>query len=88
MLPYKEQIIDDYTLREFSQDTPSFEFVWHRDKEDRTIQPTDNTDWLFQLDNDIPRRLTKDKLFIPKETYHRLIKGTGDFKIRVWKMNT
>jgi len=88
MLPYKEQIIDDYTLREFSQDTPSFEFVWHRDKEDRTIQPTDNTDWLFQLDNDIPRRLTKDKLFIPKETYHRLIKGTGDLKIRVWKMNT
>lgn len=88
MLPYKEQIVDDYTLREFSQDTPSFEFVWHRDKEDRTIQPTDNTDWLFQLDNDIPRRLTKDKLFIPKETYHRLIKGTGDLKIRVWKMNT
>jgi|TARA_B110000908_G_C10112297_1_gene383634 hypothetical protein len=88
MLPYKEQTIDDYTLREFSQDTPSFEFVWHRDKEDRTIQPTDNTDWLFQLDNDIPRRLTKDKLFIPKETYHRLIKGTGDLKIRVWKMNT
>ena len=88
MLPYKEQIIDDHTLREFSQDTPSFEFVWHRDKEDRTIQPTDNTDWLFQLDNDIPRRLTKDKLFIPKETYHRLIKGTGDLKIRVWKMNT
>tara|TARA_R110002096_G_scaffold118024_1_gene255716 strand:+ start:1240 stop:1506 length:267 start_codon:yes stop_codon:yes gene_type:complete len=88
MLPYKEQTIDDYTLREFSQDTPSFEFVWHRDKEDRTIQPTDNTDWLFQLDNDIPRLLTKDKLFIPKETYHRLIKGTGDLKIRVWKMNT
>tara|TARA_B110000902_G_scaffold199429_1_gene226404 strand:+ start:497 stop:763 length:267 start_codon:yes stop_codon:yes gene_type:complete len=88
MLPYKEQTIDDYTLREFSQDTPSFEFVWHRDKEDRTIQPTNNTDWLFQLDNDIPRRLTKDKLFIPKETYHRLIKGTGDLKIRVWKMNT
>jgi len=49
MLPYKEQTIDDYTLREFSQDTPSFEFVWHRDKEDRTIQPTDNTDWLFNL---------------------------------------
>lgn len=88
MLPYKEQTIDDYTLREFSQDTPSFEFVWHRDKEDRTIQPTGNTDWLFQLDNDIPRLLTKDKLFIPKETYHRLIKGTGDLKIRVWKMNT
>ena len=81
MLPYKEQIIDDYTLREFSQDTPSFEFVWHRDKEDRTIQPTDNTDWLFQLDNDIPRRLTKEKLFIPKETYHRLIKGTGDLTL-------
>jgi len=83
--PYKEQIVDDYILREFSQDTPSFEFVWHRDKKDRWVQPTHETDWLFQLDNDIPRKLQKNKLFIPKETYHRLIKGTGDLVIKIWQ---
>ena len=83
--PYKEQIVDDYILREFSQDTPSFEFVWHRDKKDRWVQPTHETDWLFQLDNDIPRKLQKNKLFIPKETYHRLIKGTGDLVVKIWQ---
>ena len=83
--PYKEQIVNDYILREFSQDTPSFEFVWHRDKKDRWVQPTHETDWLFQLDNDIPRKLQKNKLFIPKETYHRLIKGTGDLVVKIWQ---
>jgi len=57
MLPYNEHIIDDYTLREFSQDTPSFEFVWHRDREDRIVQATHHTDWLFQLDNELPQGL-------------------------------
>ena len=84
MLPYNEHIIDDYTLREFSQDTPSFEFVWHRDREDRIVQATHHTDWLFQLDNELPQGLSENKLFIPKETYHRLIKGTSDLVIKIW----
>ena len=49
--PYSEKRENGYVLREFSQDTPSFEFVWHRDKEDRIVQATHGTDWLFQLDN-------------------------------------
>ena len=85
MRPYIEEKKDGYILREFSHDTPSFEFVWHRDKEDRYIEPIHDTDWLFQLDNDIPRVLTKNKLFIPKETYHRLIKGTGDLVVKIWQ---
>ena len=85
MNPYKEVIKDGYILRTFSQDTPSFEFVWHRDKEDRIVQATHDTDWLFQLDNEIPQRLSKNKLFIPKETYHRIIKGTGDLVVKIWQ---
>jgi hypothetical protein len=85
MRPYIEEKKDGYIIREFSQDTPSFEFVWHRDKEDRTVQATHNTDWLFQLDNEIPQRLSKNKLFIPKETFHRLIKGTGDLVVKIWQ---
>lgn len=85
MQPYKEEKKDGYILREFSQDTPSFEFVWHRDKEDRIVEAIHDTDWLFQLDNELPVRLAKDKLFIPKETYHRLIKGTGDLVVKIWQ---
>lgn len=83
--PYSEIKEDGYIIREFSQDTPSYELVWHRDKEDRIVQAINDTDWLFQLDNDIPRRLLKDKLFIPKETYHRLVKGTGDLVVKIWQ---
>ena len=84
--PYSEKQEDGYIIREFSQDTPSFEFVWHRDKEDRWVHTTHETDWLFQLDNQIPQRLTENKLFIPKETYHRLIKGTGDLVVKIWHL--
>ena len=85
MNPYVDKKEEDYTIRTFSQDTPSFEFVWHRDKEDRVVQAMHDTDWLFQMDNDIPRRLTESKLFIPKETYHRIIKGTGDLVVKIWQ---
>ena len=77
--------IEDGDIRTFLEDTPSLEFVWHRDKEDRWVECTHDTDWLFQLDNEVPQRLTKDKLFIPKETYHRLIKRTGDLVVKIWQ---
>ena len=83
--PYSQKKENGYIIREFSQNTPSFEFVWHRDKEDRIVQATHDTDWLFQLDNDVPQRLSENKLFIPKETYHRLIKGSGDLVVKIWQ---
>lgn len=87
MRPYTEEIKDGYILREFLESTPSFEFVWHRDKQDRIIQATHDNDWLFQLDNEPPKRIDKNKLFIPKETYHRLIKGNGNLVLKIWELN-
>ena len=75
--------IEDGDIRTFLEDTPSLEFVWHRDKEDRIIEPLHKTDWKFQLDNEVPKEL--NRIFIPKGTYHRLIKGTGDLKLKVIK---
>ena len=83
--PYSEKKEEGYIIREFSQDTPSFEFVWHRDKEDRIVEAMHDTDWLLQLDNQPPIGLQNNKLFIPKETYHRLIKGTGDLVVKIWQ---
>ena len=84
--PYTQLIKDDYIIRDFLYNTPAIEFVWHRDKEDRIVQAMHDTDWLFQLYNEIPKRLSKNKLFIPKETYHRLIKGTGDLKVKIYEL--
>lgn len=85
-LPYKETKISDNTfIREFNQETDSGEFMWHRDYEDRIIESIDNTDWLIQIDNELPKVI--DKVFIPMGVYHRLIKGTGDLKINLTKLN-
>lgn len=82
MRPY----IEEGEVRTFSEDIGQFELVWHRDKEDRIVKALHKTDWKFQLDNDIPRVLSEKELFIPKETYHRLIKGTGELKVKVIKL--
>jgi len=81
MKPYTEEIKDGYVIREFSEETSAFEFVWHRDKEDRLVEALHDTDWKFQLDNEIPKKI--DSVFIPKETYHRLIKGTGNLTVKI-----
>lgn len=84
--PYKEINTEDFSIREFSSNISTLELVWHRDKEDRVVQAMHDTDWKFQLDNEVPKRLSKNKLFIPKETYHRLIKGTGDLTVKIFKL--
>ncbi len=84
--PYEDFNKEGYLIREFSHNTDSFEYVWHRDKEDRIVETTHKTDWQFQFDNKLPQRLSENKLFIPKETYHRLIKGTGDLKVKIYKL--
>ena len=86
MLPFKETKISDNTfIREFTQDTDSGEMVWHRDREDRIIESIDTTDWLIQIDDELPKKI-EGEVFIPMGVYHRLIKGTGDLKIKLQKL--
>ena len=40
---------------------------------------------MIQLDNELPKPLT-ERTFIPKEVYHRVIKGTGNLKVKVKKL--
>jgi hypothetical protein len=84
-LPFKEIKLSDNTfIRDFNQDTDSGEMVWHRDREDRIIESIGDTDWLIQIDNELPKKI-EGKVFIPMGVYHRLIKGTGDLKIKLIK---
>lgn len=86
MLPFQEnKISDNEFIREFSQNTDSGELMWHRDYEDRIIESIDDTDWMIQIDNELPKKI-KGKVFIPKGIYHRLIKGNGDLKIKLIKL--
>lgn len=85
MLPFKEEIVSDNVfIREFKQDTDSGDYVWHRDREDRIIESIGETDWQIQLDDELPK-IIKGEVFIPMGVYHRVIKGTGDLKIRLQK---
>jgi hypothetical protein len=84
--PYKETKLSDNTfIRDFYQETDCGEFMWHRDREDRTIESINETDWLIQLDDELPKKI-EGEVFIPMGVYHRLIKGSGDLKIKLQKI--
>lgn len=84
--PYLEYFKNGYYYRTFNVDLDNIEFVWHRDSEDRIVESLENTDWLFQFDNKLPMNID-GKIFIPKNTYHRIIKGSNrDLKIKMKKI--
>ena len=83
-LPFQEtKLGNNVFIREFNHDTDSGEYMWHRDREDRIIESIGDTDWKIQIDNELPKVI--DKAFIPMGVYHRVIKGTGDLKIKLIK---
>jgi hypothetical protein len=82
---FLEENYNGNTYRTFPNDTKSTELVWHRDKEDRIVEAVENTNWLFQMDNQLPIKI-EGEIFIPKNTFHRIIKGDGDLKVKVQKL--
>ena len=86
LLPFQEtKLGNNEFIRVFEQNSDSGDFVWHRDREDRIIESIGETDWMIQLDNELPK-VIKDKVFIPMGVYHRVIKGSGDLKIMLIKL--
>ena len=84
--PYKEVVEENYIIREFSEVVDESELIWHRDKSDRELTVLQGEGWKLQLDNKQPVDLVKGKLYnIPKEEYHRLIKGTGNLLLQIWE---
>jgi hypothetical protein len=84
-LPFQEtKLGNNVFIREFDKNIDSGEFVWHRDREDRVIKSIGKTDWLIQIDNELPKEINEE-VFIPMGVYHRLIKGTNDLKIKLIK---
>jgi hypothetical protein len=85
-LPFEENnLIHNEYIRVFNHDVEFSDLVWHRDREDRIIESIDPTDWMVQIDNELPTSLNRE-VFIPKGVWHRVIKGTGDLKIKLVKL--
>ena len=83
--PFTEKIQDGLYIRVFKNTTNSEDFVWHRDKEDRIIKCEHETNWKFQIDNELPINFDKE-IFIKAGVYHRIIKGDNDLTLIIKKL--
>lgn len=82
MVYEQENISPNKFKRTFRSDVDNSELVWHRDKKNRIVEILNDNDWMVQMENELPRKLKKgDILFIPKESYHRVIKGDTNLEI-------
>lgn len=82
--PYTEVVDGNKRTRTFDSQVDSSELVWHRDRKSRRIKVLESSGWRFQYDNKIPKQLnTDDVLYIEKETYHRIIAGSGKLVIEI-----
>jgi len=85
MIPYTDiEVTDTYIVREFNENIDPIELMWHRDNEDRTLEIVGETNWRIQLDNKLPI-LLENHIFIRKHEWHRVIKGTGTLKLKIYK---
>jgi len=83
--PYNNlEVTDSYIIREFNENIDPIELLWHRDLENRTIESIGKTDWKLQLENQLPTSMNQP-IFIPKHEWHRVIKGTGTLKLKIYK---
>ena len=84
--PYTDlEITKEYVIREFDESIDPIELLWHRDDEDRLIEPVNPTDWFIQFEDELPISIDKP-IFIPRHTWHRTIKGNGTMVIKIQKL--
>ena len=84
--PFKEINRNGIKKRTFDESIDDHELKWHFDDEDRLVEIVKSDGWMFQMDNKLPVILIEsEKFFIPKNTYHRIIKGNGDLIVNITK---
>lgn len=82
--PFQEEILDGYVVRYFDIEVDDDQLYWHKDEFDRLILVVVGEDWQLQLDNQLPVPLMEDMVYpIPKETFHRLIKGSTNLILKI-----
>lgn len=82
--PYNEVVLNKCIYRVFSEDVVESELIWHKDKRDRNVKVITGQKWRLQMENELPFDLeVGESYFIPKETYHRIIKGKGKLALEI-----
>lgn len=83
--PYKDKPLDvGRFLRKFDKDIDTSELIWHRDRKTRIITVIGGENWQLQFDDLLPVTLEKNKQYkIPKETYHRILKGNESLILEI-----
>jgi len=80
----KYPAINNHFFRTFKHDINPQDLVWHRDRNHRTIRVIEGQKWYLQFDNELPIVLEVGKEYhIPKEQYHRIIKGGGNLVLEI-----
>lgn len=83
-VPYTESISNKSRIRVFLESVNDDELKWHVDQEDRIVKILESNNWFLQMDNQLPKELISGQTYeIPKETYHRVIKGNGNLKVEI-----
>ena len=85
--PYEDIILENGAIiRTFAEGLNEEELVWHRDRNDREIAVLSGNGWQLQMDNRLPEEMKPGSLYyINKMEYHRLIKGNGALKLKIWE---
>jgi len=79
--------VDKGDFRSFSSEVTSKDLVWHQDRQDRKVTVVEGEGWQFQFNGSLPIELRENRtIMIPKEMYHRLIKGKTDLVLRIEKI--
>lgn len=82
--PYQEEVIDNKIVRTFLPDVESEELKWHQDLKDRKVRIIKSSGWFFQMEDQLPKRLLDgDQIFIPKLSWHRVIKGNNELIVEI-----
>jgi hypothetical protein len=88
--PYREEVRDQhgtgikYVIRTFENSVLDNELVWHRDRDSRIVSVLNGSGWELQHDDELPIQLNQgEEYYIPKMTYHRLIKGKDNLVVRI-----
>ena len=83
MKPYREKRFpDNRILREFSEIVPAEDLEWHMDRQDRKVTVVEGRNWKLQLESGLPFTICPgETYFIPKESWHRLLRGSGKLRI-------
>ncbi len=85
--PYNEvKISETSSIRGFTNRIDPEELKWHFDEEDRIVELIEETDWMFQFDNELPFIIRETPIFIPKGKYHRVIMGNKDLIVKVTRI--